>query len=145
MTNNATALGTDDGVDVINTDQVLTNLGQVNNVDLTIKGNTYVKGDIHTYDEHGEIITAQTTTGKGGVFGGGDASAVNGNAIVKIEATSTEGDKVGIMNVYGGGNIAEVGGNTTVTLQGNSIVRGNVFGGGNEGAVSGSTEVNIQE
>ena len=145
LTTNTTALGTDGGVDVIFTDQVLTNLGQVKNVDLTITGNTYVKGDIHTYDEQGEIITAQTTTGIGGVFGGGDASSVNGNTIVKIEGTSTEGNNVGVMNVYGGGNIAGVGGNTTVTLQGNSVIRGDVFGGGNQGIVSGSTEVNIKD
>lgn len=145
LTTNTTALGTDGGVDVIFTDQVLTNLGQVKNVDLTITGNTYVKGDIHTYDEHGEIITARTTTGIGGVFGGGDASSVNGNTIVKIEGTKTEGNDVGVMNVYGGGNIAGVGGNTTVTLQGNSVIRGDVFGGGNQGIVSGSTEVNIEQ
>ena len=129
---------------IIYTDQVLTNLGQVNNVDLTITGSTYVKGDLHTYDEDGKIISAETETEKGGVFGGGDSSAVNGNTVVKIEGTSTTGNKIGVMNVYGGGNTAGVGGNASVTLQGDSVVRGNVFGGGNEGNVSGSTTVNIQ-
>ena len=136
LSNNSTALGTDtDGTYVITTDQDLANLGQVKDVDLTIKGNTYVKGDIHTYDDDGEIETAKTVVGTGGVFGGGDASTVNGNTVVKIEGTNSTGDKVGVMNVYGGGNTAEVSGNTSVTLQGNSVVRGNVYGGGNVGPV----------
>ena len=129
----------------INTDQVLTNLGQVKNVDLTIKGSTYVRGDIHKYDDKGKIVTAETETGTGGVFGGGDSSTINGNTVVKIEGTSTTGTNIGVMNVYGGGNTAEVGGNASVTLQGNSVVRGNVFGGGNEGVVEGSTVVNIEQ
>lgn len=129
----------------INTDQVLTNLGQVKNVDLTIKGSTYVRGDIHKYDDKGKIVTAETETGTGGVFGGGDSSTINGNTVVKIEGTSTTGTNIGVMNVYGGGNTAEIGGNTSVTLQGNSVVRGNVFGGGNEGVVEGSTVVNIEQ
>ena len=145
LTNKSTALGTVDEIDVIYTDQDLTNLGQVKDVDITIKGNTYVKGDIHKYDAEGEIITAQTVTETGGVFGGGDSSTVNGNTVVKIEGTSSTGDKIGVMNVYGGGNTAEVGGDASVTLQGNSVVLGNVYGGGNEGLVSGSTTVNIQE
>ena len=144
VSNNNSALGTDDeGNDAIYTTEDLTNLGQVNNVDLTIKGTTYVKGDIHKYNEAGEIIAAQTVTETGGVFGGGDSSTVNGNTVVKIEGTSTTGDNIGVMNVYGGGNTAAVGGNASVTLQGNSVVRGNVYGGGNEGLVEGSTEVNI--
>ena len=130
---------------IIKTDQVLTNLGQVNNVDLTITGSTYVKGDLHTYDEDGKIISAETETEKGGVFGGGDSSAVNGNTVVKIEETSTTGAKVGVMNVYGGGNSAPVGGNASVTLKGNSLVRGDVFGGGNEGIVTGNATVTIGE
>ena len=130
---------------IIKTDQVLTNLGQVKNVDLTIKGTTYVKGDIHKYNEAGEIIAAQTVTGIGGVFGGGDASTVNGNTVVKVEGTSTSETQKGVMNVYGGGNTAEVKGDASVTLQGNSVVRGNVFGGGNRGAVNGSTTVNIEQ
>lgn len=129
----------------INTDQDLSNLGQVKNVDLTIKGSTYVKGDIHKYDDKGEIIATETEIGAGGVFGGGDSSAINGNTVVKIKGTSTTGTNIGVMNVYGGGNTAEVGGNASVTLQGNSVVRGNVFGGGNEGVVEGSTEVNIEQ
>lgn len=130
---------------IIKTDQDLTNLGQVNNVDLTIKGNTYVKGDIHKYDEKGKIITAQTVTDIGGVFGGGDESTVNGNTIVKVEGTSTTETQKGVMNVYGGGNTAEVKGDASVTLQGTSVVRGDVFGGGNRGDVKGSSTVSIEQ
>ena len=130
LTNDKTALGTEDGTDVIKTDQDLTNLGQVNNVSLTIKGNTYVKGDIHTYDEEGEIETSETVVGAGGVFGGGDASAVYGSTNVKIEATSTQG----VTNVYGGGNKADVNVNTNVEMSG-GLVTGNVYGGGNIGDV----------
>ena len=126
---NSSAIDETDGKHDVTTDQSLTTLGQVNSTDLTIKGNTYVQGLGET----------------GGVFGGGDASAVNGNAIVKIEGTSTEGDKVGVKNVYGGGNVANVSGAATVNLQGNTLVRGNVFGGGNQGIVSGNTKVNIGE
>ena len=114
----------------INTDQDLSNLGQVKNVSLTIRGNTYVKGDIHTYDEEGEIETTKTVVGAGGVFGGGDASAVNGSTNVKIEATSTQG----VTNVYGGGNKADVNVNTNVEMSG-GLVTGNVYGGGNIGDV----------
>ena len=49
------------------------------------------------------------------------------------------------MNVYGGGNSAPVGGNASVTLKGNSLVRGDVFGGGNEGIVTGNATVTIGE
>ena len=111
------------------TNQDFNTLGQVHATDLTIKGNSYVQGVGET----------------GGVFGGGDASSVNGNVVVKIEGTSTVGDKVGVLNVYGGGNVAEVGGDATVTLKGNTLVRGDVFGGGNQGAVGGSTTVNIKQ
>ena len=89
----------------------LDNLGAVNGyVTLTLKGNTEVECTF--FNEDGTI----DNTKKGGVYGGGDASAVTGSD-----------HKV------------------TVNLQGNATVNGNVFGGGNKGLVEGSTEVNIED
>ena len=48
-------------------------------------------------------------------------------------------------NVYGGGDESAVAGNTTVILKGDAKVLGNVYGGGNKGAVGGSSEVKIQD
>ena len=48
-------------------------------------------------------------------------------------------------NVYGGGDESAVAGNTTVQLQGSAKVLGNVYGGGNKGQVGGSSEVLIQD
>ena len=125
MPNNGTA-GTEDDKYVY-TDEDLTTLGQVTTVDLTVKGNTYVQG---------RVVDGKNT---GGVFGGGDESAVNGNITVNIETT---GERT-ISNVYGGGNKALVGGNTVVNLS-DGVIAGDVFGGGNQGAVQGSTKVNIE-
>ena len=48
----------------------------------------------------------------GSVFGGGDASAVSGNATVTLKgATQVEGD------VFGGGNKGMVSGKTTVKIK----------------------------
>lgn len=110
------------------TDQDLTTLGQVNTVVLTVKGNSYVQG---------KVVDGKNT---GGVFGGGDMSAVNGNTTVEIETT----EERTISNVYGGGNNAPVGGNTIVTLK-DGVIAGNVFGGGNNGNVEGSATVNIKD
>ena len=48
-------------------------------------------------------------------------------------------------SVYGGGDESAVAGNTTVQLQGSAKVLGNVYGGGNKGQVGGSSEVLIQD
>ncbi len=76
--------------------------------------------------------------------------SVDGNVNLTIKGNSVIGtagdDDTG--NVYGGGDESYVigaGHNVTVTLQGNTQVRGNVFGGGNHGEVSGSTTVEIKE
>ena len=114
LANNSTALGTDDtdGSDVIYTDQVLTNLGQVDTVSLILKGDTYIKSDLHKYNDNGEIITAETKANGGGVFGGGDESAVNGNVTVKLQGKTEV-----LGNVFGGGNVGLVSGNTTVNIE----------------------------
>lgn len=120
VSNGTTALGTNDqDQNVIYTTADLTTLGQVSEVNLTIKGNTKIGGS---------------------VFGGGAESDTNGVVTVEIR---DDGKVTG--NVYGGGDQGAVGGNTTVTLKDNVEVSGNVFGGGNEAPVSGSTTVNIEE
>ena len=82
-----------------NMDLSPSNLGAVNAVDLTIKGNSV-------------IGTASDIT-KGNVFGGGEESSVTGNTEVKI----LDHAKV-LGNVYGGGNMGMVGGNTKVIVNG---------------------------
>ena len=120
VSNGNSALGTNnEGQNVIYTIEDLTTLGQVSEVNLTIKGNTTIGGS---------------------VFGGGAESATNGDVTVKIIDNGTVTG-----NVYGGGDQGTVGGNTTVTLKDNVEVNGNVFGGGNEAPVSGSATVNIED
>ena len=114
------------------TTQYLTGLGQVAHTNLTIRNNTFVQGKI----VEGSSI--------GGVFGGGDESAVNQTTTVNIE---NEGTRT-ILNVYGGGNKADVGGKTTVNLK-DGIVSGDVFGGGRgddtHAPTVGETEVKLNE
>lgn len=138
---NSTATAIDKNEHILYTTADLTTLGQVTgNVILNISGNTLVEGQAVDYEGN------PTGGDRGGVFGGGDASAVLGNTTVTINATALQdGATYNAYCVYGGGNSAPVGGNSTVTLQGNTKVHDNVFGGGNEGEVSGNTTVNIQE
>ena len=76
---------------------------------------------ITTSGENGRtVIGTENNINTGHVYGGGDESAVNN------ESSPTTAS-------------------TTVTLSGNTEVKGNVFGGGNKGVVSGSTTVNIME
>ena len=135
LTNNSLAINKDTKTITTNVD--MTVLGQVTTTDLTISGNTIVRGQI--FDEEGEV--SETT---GGVFGGGDMSAVNGNTDVKIQGTeATEG----VLNVFGGGNKAIVVGATTVEIDeigGTSFIQNNVYGGGNEADVQKTTTVNMK-
>ena len=96
--------------DYFYTEIPLDNLGAVNgSVTLTLDGSTKVESKV--FKEDGTIDNTKT----GGVYGGGQASAVTGsNNIVKVY------------------------------LCGATEVYGNVFGGGDEGEVEGSTQVNIQ-
>lgn len=82
------------------------------------------------------ITVNGTSIVKNNVFGGGDASNVDGRTEVNIEGSATIGqfnsentlvDNTG--DVYGGGNKANVGGNTEVHLKGGTI-NGDVYGGG---------------
>ena len=135
-----TAIKTTETEHILYTTADLTTLGQVTgNVTLDILGNTLIEGLAVDYEGN------PTGGDRGGVFGGGDASAVLGNTTVTINATALQEEATyNVYNVYGGGNSAPVGGNSTVTLQGNTQVLNNVFGGGNEGIVEGSAEVNIE-
>ena len=117
LTNNASAI--DNNAKTIITDVDLTTLGQVTNTDLTIKGNTIVKGQI--FDADGNVT--ETT---GGVYGGGDMSAVNGNTKVDVQSTDATG---GVLNVFGGGNTADVIGNSQVDMTGGKVIQ-SVYGGG---------------
>ena len=126
----------DDGKWYVYTTESLEGLGEVSsNVELILKGNTTVG---HT--EGNNLVG-------GNVYGGGDMSAVNGNATVTITGNAEVKG-----NVFGGGNAASVGvvtsgtpGNTTVKLQQGAHVHGNVYGGGNEGPVGGNSQVKIQD
>ena len=124
--------GSDLDNNILYTNQELTGLGQVAHTNLTIRNNTFVQGKI----VEGSSI--------GGVFGGGDESAVNETTTVNIE---NEGART-ILNVYGGGNKADVGGKTAVNLR-NGIVSGDVFGGGRgddtHAPTVGETEVKLNE
>lgn len=97
-----------DGKNYFFTEIPLTNLGAVDgDVTLTLDGSTKV--ECKFFNEDGSI----DNTKKGGVYGGGQASAVKGTHKV------------------------------TVNLKGTTQVNGNVYGGGDQGTVEGSTEVNI--
>lgn len=88
-----------DGTQVITTQNIeKNNLGTVANVSLTLKGTTTIGtvGDINT----------------GNVYGGGDESAVTGNATVTLQ-----GNTQVLGNVYGGGNKGSVSGSTEVNIE----------------------------
>ena len=136
------------------TDVDLDALGKVGNTVLTIQGNTVVEGKIFEYDSNGKVlkdgagnnIVAETT---GGVFGGGDMSAVNHSTQVTVEATGA----AGVLNIFGGGNTADVLENTLVTITGGTVgntsaasdTNGNVYGGGKGAStlVGGNVTVNL--
>lgn len=132
LANNTLAIN--ESAKTIITDVDLTSLGQVTTTNLTINGNTIVKGQI--FDANGNV-----TETSGGVFGGGDMSAVNGNTLVNIEDTD---DTEGVLNVFGGGNTADVGGNTEVNVIDGKVSL-DVFGGGKgqNTTVNGDVTVNI--
>ena len=132
LTNNTIAINTD--AKTIVTDVDLNTLGQVTDADLTIKGNTIVRGKIFNEDGTVKEVT-------GGVFGGGDMSAVRGYTKVDIQNTETT---EGILNVFGGGNTADVLGNATVTMTAGKVAH-DVYGGGKGEStiVSGNVSVTL--
>lgn len=151
-TDTTTLIGTGDNVKHwIHTDVSLSGLGIVEGkVTLNIDGNTVVMGQEVSEDADGNITYGAQT---GGIFGGGDASAVIGETEVVINASGLKsGYAYNVQNVYGGGNNGEIKSNTSgatgnavVTLRGNTVVNADVFGGGNKGVVEGSATVNITE
>lgn len=105
----------------------LDNLGAVSgNVVVNVKGNTYVQGKLADDDF------------TGGVFGGGNESAVEGTTTVNIDTYGdVEHGAMMISNVYGGANKANVNGATTVNVTSGYV--GNVFGANNQSGTKGST------
>ena len=88
------------------------------------------------------------------VYGGGNASPVNGNPAVIIRnavigpgngSDATDQEVGGDGTVYGGGYGASstVTGNTYVAIHGRSDIKNNVYGGGNAGVVTGNTHVEM--
>ena len=127
LTDGSSALS---GTNII-TDIDLSSLGQVKETDLKVQGNTTVSG----------LINGSPT---GGVFGGGDASAVYESTKVTISPgeTNTE-DKPTIPNVFGGGNKAGVYQNTVVELEDGTITN-DVYGGCNTvGTIGGNTSLQL--
>ena len=74
----------------------------------------------------------------GSVFGGGDAAAVTGSPIVKIDKANSQ-----VANLYGGGNEAGISGNTTITVNNGTVTTG-IYGGCNtSGTVTGNATVDL--
>lgn len=83
---------------------------------VSLEGLGAVSGNTSMTIEDGSTID-------GNVYGGGDASKVDGNTEVNLLKGSVNSD------IYGGGNVADVGGNTKVFLLGGTA-NGDVYGGG---------------
>ncbi len=117
----AIGINNTNGNHILYTTEDLTALGTVRGkVTLNIQGNTLVKG----------IVTENNvTTQSGGVFGGGDASAAQGDTEVNIDASSQQAEGYNTYNVFGGGNKADVGGSVVVNMK-NGVVNNDVYGGG---------------
>jgi hypothetical protein len=108
-------------------------MGQANETELTIMGNTVVMGS---------------------VFGGGNLAEVAGNTLLTIgEASIATGEDIAnhrpyiYHNVYGGGNVADVGTNTGLSTTTVNVYQGymrSVYGGGNQGSIGGNTVVNLK-
>ncbi len=105
------------------TDQDLSSLGSVkNNTIITINGQTFINAELES-----------------GVYGGGNASKVEGQTKVIIGADANSK----INNVFGGANQADVGGETTVSVISGNV--GNVFGTNNQsGTKRNSVTISIQ-
>ena len=152
--NGATGIEDDGDNHYLYTDVDLDALGKVGNTVLTIQGTTVVEGKIFQYDSNGKVVKDGSGNNvvletSGGVFGGGDMSAVNHDTQVMVEATGA----AGVLNVFGGGNTADVLENTAVTITGGTVgstaavsdTNGNVYGGGKGSTtvVGGNVTVNL--
>ena len=152
--NGVTGIEDDGDNHYLYTDVDLDALGKVGNTVLTIQGNTVVEGKIFQYDSNGKVVKDGSGNNvvletSGGVFGGGDMSAVNHDTQVMVEATGA----AGVLNVFGGGNTADVLENTAVTITGGTVgstaavsdTNGNVYGGGKGSTtvVGGNVTVNL--
>ena len=91
----------------IKTTKDLDVLGEVGGAELTIEGIT-----IDNDNNAGSVIGTTGINTTGNVYGGGDASAVNGNTTVTLK-----GNTEVLGNVFGGGNEGPVSGSATVNIQ----------------------------
>lgn len=93
-------------------------LGQVTgDVKLTIDGGTKVGKILHgIWDKTQNKLVVDTNNEKssegGGVFGGGDSSAILGSTLITLKDNAEIAG-----NVFGGGNEADVSGSTTVNIE----------------------------
>ena len=88
----------------------------------------------------GSMLNGTSTQGKGNVFGGGDAAAVNGSTLVVYDDQNTASQ---VNRLFGGGNEAGVS-SVTVNMNNGKVLTG-IYGGCNtQGTVGGDIEVNIK-
>ena len=89
------------------TEESLLNLGTITgNISLTLEGNAVIEGKV--FNKDGTVDASKI----GGVYGGGDESAVSGDILINIkDDVQVEG------NVFGGGNKGIVSGSTTVNIE----------------------------
>ena len=74
----------------------------------------------------------------GSAFGGGNAAAVTGSPIVKLDRFNSV-----VTNIYGGGNQAGIDGSTAITVNNGTVTTG-IYGGCNtSGTVTGNTTVDL--
>lgn len=74
----------------------------------------------------------------GSAFGGGNAAAVTGSPIVKLDRFNSV-----VTNIYGGGNQAGIDGSTAITMNNGTVTTG-IYGGCNtSGTVTGNTTVDL--
>ena len=141
LTNNATNIITENGINYIYTPVHLNNLGQVDYSELKIQGNTSVVGSVYGGGEESDVTGNTIVNMIGGtvnenVYGGGKGVADNftcNKAMVGIEGAGV--DEVNYPEGYPDGN-------TRVSIS-NGTVKGNVYGGGEVGRVEMNTSVTI--
>lgn len=122
------------------TEVPLTNLGAVSgNVTLNIEGSSVVEGNEYNINTT-DFSYSLKTSSVGGVFGGGDESAVSG-ADKQVLVNINNGT---VNNVFGGGNNGDVASTVEVNVNGGSVTQ-SVYGGGKgqTTVVGGDVTVNI--
>ena len=98
----------------------------------TVTGTSVTVGDLTSgHDSYAAVVS-------GGVYGGGQQAAVNGNASVTIQQGNTQ-----VNSVFGGGQQASVTGNADIDMTLGTVTAG-IYGGCNvQGAVGGTATLDI--